>query len=76
MILNDHRKHKIKEETHCAECIHNKVCSQRTESFCKNYIFGTSEGTNCQSCLNRYTRWGPKDEERLPCFLCKYFRKD
>jgi len=63
---------KVKKETNCVECVHNKVCRYDLAERCFNYEFGTSEGKldSCPSCIHRYTRWR---QDNIPCFKCKDF---
>ncbi len=62
--------HEIAEETDCSACIHKDVCDRDTEKRCENYTFGTSEGSGCQSCSHRFTRY---DKDAVPCFSCPWF---
>jgi len=66
----DKRKYRIKKETSCSKCLHSKVCGCDVEKRCKNYVFGTSAGKGCTSCLLRFTRF---DKDKVPCFICFEF---
>ncbi len=62
---------KATKESKCQLCIHKIVCKDDRESFCLNYLFGTSEFKGCQSCLHRFSRWDAR--QPIKCFKCKYF---
>ena len=70
-LHDDHREHKIEEETSCRKCAHAKVCGGNMSERCSNYLFGDSREKGCQSCTNKFTRFDPK--EWVPCFLCPDF---
>jgi hypothetical protein len=66
----------INEESDCVKCTHIEVCNRDKSKNCENYLFGTSEYPyqNCMSCSHRFTRFTKKDEEKISCFCCKYFK--
>ena len=64
----------VKEEDRCSLCSHREVCKHDMRNFCLNYDFGTSEKTTCDGCIHKYTRYYGKDEDRILCFKCKYFK--
>jgi len=72
-LYDDERKFTIERETDCSVCEHLDVCDRIMEKRCENYVFGTSEGEGCQSCINRYTRYDNRNP--LPCFLCKSYKR-
>lgn len=65
-------KRAVSEETDCGKCIHREVCDLHMEKRCENYVFGTSAGRSCQSCLHRHTRYA---QVRVPCFSCPWFQE-
>jgi len=60
----------IDEEHKCHECIHRAVCKRNMWDFCSNFKFGTSNGKECECCINHFTRW---DKDPIPCFHCKHY---
>lgn len=71
MKFNDHRKIKITQETNCGMCAHKKVCNRNVEERCVNFVWGRSDASHCDQCVNHYSRFDEKDP--VPCFLCNDF---